>query len=346
MIVSISWWLIQDPLLGGVIKVCRLKARTGGVLSDLFAQAVPCSIAISSLVDQDDDEDIIIELGGCCLCGERRLKHWNESDVTQSEKDVSTRRRTILSALDGECVSSTAAATIDLAYTHAPVTEDKRAKRKEVSVGREQQQCRGHAKPDAARKKKQRRRSSVPTMDSKEASSDSVGNVHVCLDDECIGVDEEDEAAPPPPSSSTAAAVGMDDLRPTAPSFRHDDCADVGDDGSSAEGTGVLESADHWQSIRSDGGSTSDANKLILELDKLQAENAQLRGEIEITMRKADRRFELELVSRRAWNREREALEARIEELQSSHMLLTAELASRTRLQEALREMLSTARDA
>lgn len=194
-------------------------------------------------------------------------------------------------------------------------------------------------KPNAAKKK----RRSVLTTDScsasREASSDSVGTGNEStLDEESTG----DDVAPPPSS----AAAAMDDLVSKEPSSRaldHGDvetCAAAGDDGLSAEG--VFEVADHDQSTHSDGA-TCDANKLTVELDKLQAENAQLRGEIEITMRKADRRFELELVSRRAWNKKREELEARIEELQRSHMVLTAELASRTRLQEALREMLSTA---
>lgn len=365
---SMAWWLIENPLLGGVLKVSRLKARTGGGLSDLFGQAIPCSIASSSLVvdqhDDDDDSDDIVVLGGCSLCGERHLKHWNESDVTQSEKDVSVRWRSILSALDGEskalkivrhrmdmetavsCTSS-AIATTHAAAAVAMVVEDKRAKRKETSVGREHQ-CSGHAKPNAAVAVKKRRRI-VPAT---EASSDSVVNV-ICLDEGCIADDDEVEAAAPP-SSAGAAIVAMDDpTLSTAPSLQHGDvetCAvehgkeEDKDDRSNSprSAEGVHEFADHRQSTRrSDGSSiTPDANKAILEL---QAENAQLRGEIEITMRKADRRFEQELVSGRAWNREREALEARIEELQRSHVVLTAELASRTRLQEALREMLSTA---
>ena len=346
---SIGWWLVENPLLGGVLKVCRLKARTGGGLRDLFGQAVPCSIASSSLVvDQDDgDDDDIVALGGCSLCGERRLKHWNESDVTQSEKDVSMRYRSILSALDGESKAlkiarhrmetSVSSNNATIATTHsAGEVIDKRAKRKEASVVREHHSSAhrgGGVKPSAAKKK----RRSVLTTDNRETSSDSVGAENVFLDEECTG----DEAALPP-----SAAVAMDDLAPKEPSSRaldHGDvetCAATDDDGLSAEG--VCEFADHNQSTHSDGA-TSDVNKLIAELNKLQAENAQLRGEIEITMRKADRRFELELVSRRAWNREREVLEARIEELQRSHMVLTAELASRNRLQEALREMLSTA---
>lgn len=338
---SIGWWLVENPLLGGVLKVCRLKARTGGGLSDLFGQAVPCSIASSSLVvvqDDDNDDDIIV-LGGCSLCGERRLKHWNESDVTQSEKDVSMRYRSILSALDGESKAlKVARHGMETSVTTHEAGEvmHKRAKRKEASVGREHH-CSAHrgggVKPSAAKKK----RRSVLTTDSssasREASSDSVGAVNVFLDEdeECTG----DEVALPP------SAAAMDDLVPSSRALNHGDeetCAAADDDGLPAEG--VFEFADHDQSTHWDGA-TSDANKLIVELDKLQAENAQLRGEIEITMRKADRRFELELVSRRAWNREKEVLEARIEELQRSHMALTAELASRNRLQEALREMLS-----
>ena len=336
---SIGWWLIENPLLGGVLKVCRLKARTGEGLRDLFGQAVPYNIASSSLVVDQHDDDIVIH-GGCTLCGERRLKHWNESDVTQSEKDISMRYRSILSALDGECKAakiarhrmetSVSSNNTAIAITHAAgEIIDKRLKRKEASVDREHQSS---AHRGGGVKKKRR---SVLTTDSSSVSRKALSD---SVEEECTGV----EAAPPP----TSAAVAIDNLMPKEPSSRtldHGDvetCAAAGDDSLSAEG--VCEFADHNQSTHSDGA-TSDVNKLIAELNKLQAENAQLRGDIEITMRKADRRFELELVSRRAWKREREVLEARIEELQRSHMALTAELASRNRLQEALREMLSTA---
>jgi len=118
-------------------------------------------------------------------------------------------------------------------------------------------------------------------------------------------------------------------------------CATADEDIEGSSAAVVLEFVNH-----SEGIATHEGNKLMVEVDKLKAENVQLRSEIEITMRKADRRFEQELVTRRAWNRDRESLEARIEELQRCNMLLTAELDSRNRLQETLRVMLRAVSDA
>jgi hypothetical protein len=83
--------------------------------------------------------------------------------------------------------------------------------------------------------------------------------------------------------------------------------------------------------------------ELRQELDRVKAENRRLRIDTDLTMRKADRRFELEMVARRYWKREKTELEEVIANQQKDQQRWVAEKEKLKRLHGLLQNVMYAA---
>ncbi len=384
VLISISWWLVENPMLGGVLRVCRLKlpaavtepavALTRGTKH--LQHVVPLSIATAALVLEEKLPSTATSSRrgdtrrsgadcNCALCGYIDTKHWSDDDLTEAEKllfaGINTSTVPASSHLGGSQSGT---------FGHRPAeTAAKTAEKRE--------------RP----KKKEVRRDSDPNMQllagaSSETTKPTTGSAAPLekkqkTSHEQVHVNSQlSEGAHEPPSHETSfsgSSFDVDAEDHGAASEEDTSFVDLTEEADGEEdgvsGQGLKESrggvsaaisskasvvsrlarastataASHATSAVANTSEPSTVKELRQELDRIRVENRRLKDDTDLTMRKADRRFEMEMAARRFWKQEKNKLEGAIAQLQKQAQYFAAERDKVKRVHTLLQNVLETA---
>lgn len=369
VLISISWWQIENPMLGGVLKVCKLAippatsahAVSSALVNTLhFQHIVPTAIATSSLVPEAAEAtrstterrgQCAEHAGLCALCGDVTTKHWNRDDLTEAEKSLFSVQRANRAAPIGPVnLTATSCST-------APAEKEKRPpKKKEAPRETEQTAAFTATKATAPRDKRQK----LAHSQSKErlgetavafaSPSDYFLDINFRGTDEVVDLINSSESKQVP---NEAIDVENDDdvaTRSQTATPANEMMSQVPESSQTAEtetadrhATQRSGSVDHGAPFAAASPSTLTAKELRQELERIKAENRRLRVDTDLTMRKADRRFELEMAARRNWKQEKAILEGTIAQMHKEQQRWGAEKDKVRRLHGLLQDVLHTA---
>lgn len=349
VLVSIGWWLVENPMLGGVLRVCRLKlpsaaststtsaANSGARSTAQFQHVAPLPITTAALIlDEKEptatssrraEQKKATESCNCALCGFASVKHWSDEDLTETEK----------------------ALFIGLSSTSTPIdSQSNHASSRQTETITKTAEKRERPPP----KKKEARRDSDPNL------AESVEKKQKLSHQSQQRVSSQSSATPEEPhsrdtsftASSPTEGEGEDEH---AASGSESDLVDISNE---TEGDHRASPAHERPPVSKKSSrppahpSTASAEpntakELRQELDRLRVENRRLKDDTDLTMRKADRRFEMEMAARRLWKQQKNQLEGVISQLQKDQQRFAAEREKVKRVHGLLQSVLETASD-
>jgi hypothetical protein len=374
VLISISWWRVENPLLAGVLKVSRLKlpggcAGAAGALSpnDPFQQVIPAGIATSALVVEQKASssssngrrrESAVKFDTCCaLCSDATVKHWADDALTEDERslrlDQAVPARTTEPSQAQPSISSVPAARGAEKDRRPPVGKKKEVVRKEPEV---QATSASAANKEVARGKRQKVAHFSPDMTLPRWDNRADSDYFLASDSDVpLSQETSRVGAPLAPAVSSAtcenARTGASRADPVEVDLDGDAEAD---DGSNMGRNHSAESLDEEEFVPGNLEPTTtlrtevttgsmNVRELRQELERVKAENRRLRIDTDLTMRKADRRFELEMVARRYWKREKTELEEVISNQQKDQQRWVAEKEKLKRLHGLLQNVMYAA---
>ena len=332
----------------------------------LAAAAVADKASSSTTGGRRSSSSAVSRSNTCCaLCGDTTTKHWTDEDISETEKSLCAEHGTWLPL----CSPSSGAPPRASDTTHRSSGHEKEKKThisvKKRELRRESSESTTSVRPPTRDKRQKTTHSSTP--DSNTAGSGlshndnrSEGDSFVSYDSDA-GLSEDASRSSLPASAaasqSTATSIRADRTSPNQPLGHSSPMHSASEDDSDNQPVrrnrhtnttaGVVTAA--AEDNRIDDGiaaaaGTADMNvkELRQELERVRAENRRLRIDTDLTMRKADRRFELEMVARRYWKKEKTDLEAVIAVLQKDLQRWNAEKDKMRRLHSVLQSVLCT----
>ena len=378
VLISISWWLVENPMLGGVLRVCRLKLPTStteptGALTrgiKHLQHMVPMSIATAALVLEEKLPSMTTSSRrgdarrsgidcNCSLCGFVDTKHWSDDDLTEAEKVLfaGINASTVpVSSLLGASQSVTFG---QRASDTAKVTEKRdRPKKKEARrdsdpniqlLAGASSAAAGPSTGGAAPEKKQKTSHEILYFNSQLSEGTHEPPSHeTSFSGSSFDVDAEDNGAVSEEEETsfvdlTEEADG-DDVDGSGQSLKtsRSSAAAVSKVPRPARAS-AASAASHATSAAANASEPSTVKELRQELDRIRVENRRLKDDTDLTMRKADRRFEMEMAARRFWKQEKNKLEGAIAQLQKQAQYLAAERDKIKRVHTLLQNVLETA---
>lgn len=329
VLISIGWWLVENPMLGGVLRVCRLKIPSGVLLGSSSAvssvsrnvaslqHVVPLPITTTALIlDEKDipssnrrvEQRKASESCNCALCGYLSTKHWGDEDLTEAEKVLFANLSSGTPASYTNSVNSTCSvANRQSVSTNTKTIVEKRERPPKMNVVAGVEKKQKVVRPDRLKDESE----DLPLSRDSSFIASSPGDFVGEEDDQEVGPMNLSGEAEDGPADSTSAARGKY-IRPAA--------------------SGPIASTE-----------LSTAKELRLELDRLRVENRRLQDDTDLTMRKADRRFEMEMAARRFWKQEKNKLEDVISQLLKDQQRFSTEREKVKRVHELLQSVLETA---
>jgi hypothetical protein len=349
VLLCVSWWLIENPLLAGALKVCRLKlpassaSNSAARIAGLSEQLIPTNIATSTIVLGTTAKTSVTGAQRCCaLCGDASTKHWADDALTPEEASLSADRPGHVGSSKPPTASTVPARVSDAskALDKRPPVGKKREVRKDADVGRVS--AFSTVPKPAAKDKRQKLvhpasegvdRSALDVPDARSADCD----YYFAAYDSDTQQSKETSRPELGEAVSDAATSGRDSVgsredpadSDSASQLQRSQSVDALDDETSllslpaSRARSGRESPADIIPTRSEAavsgtsrGGGAELQQLRQELERTKAENRRLRIDTDLTMRKADRRFELEMEARRYWKREKSELEGVIGGLQ------------------------------
>jgi hypothetical protein len=423
VVISSSWWAIENVMFGGVLKVCRLKvppstaalalpnatplrpllsANRAPAASkeiariNMFKQVVPSMIATSSLIVAVEGASTATGSSSssssrgakrpphCLLCGDTTAMHWTDATLTVAELSISLQHcgdcdipsMHMLSAHTGSSGSvsklgsssnnnssssrpSSSASAAVLAASSATTGGLNKGKRSHFSHISEASSLASAADANATKDKRPRIPPTAPipkdvskstaaavAAKTSAVSTSATSRGTVSSSSGNAGVSGGQRSSREREAPHTASAGSYYDAEQDSYSRGGD--ADVdsrisipgGSCSGIAENQGDADDAVEMVEI------VESENSLKQEVERLRWENKRLRIDTDLTMRKADRRFELEMVARRFWKGEKTVLENQVAAMQCNEQRWKAEKEKLTRLHSLLQSVLTSAGNA
>ena len=296
----------------------------------------------------------------CALCGFVDTKHWSDDDLTEAEKVLFAGINTSSAAPATSLLGASQSVTFGQRATEtAKVTEKRdRPKKKEARHDSDPNMqlfagasslTAGPSTSDAAPLEKKQKTSHETLYFNSQLSEGThePPSHETSFSGSSFDVDAEDNGAVSEEEASfvdLAEEAGGDEVDGSGQSLKTSrSSASAASKVPRPARASAASAPSHAASAAANSSEPSTVKELRQELDRIRVENRRLKDDTDLTMRKADRRFEMEMAARRYWKQEKNKLEGAIAQLQKQAQYLAAERDKIKRVHTLLQNVLETA---